>query len=278
MANYVRLANGLWVGLTTDAKPTNANCPTGDMLNELSTDYKHFTTYINNGTTWIPELRSFRYSPFYFNDFLSTSGHADAFDPFSLYLLNSGIVGQATDVQSINHPGVLKCYNATIANGGVLVSTAQNIICLGGGETYELVFMPITLTNLTMRLGFFDTTTSADAVDGAYIEIPTTGAAVGKTANNSTRTTSSTIATLSVSTWYRALIQVNAAATAVDFTIYSDAGSSLGTQQNTTNIPTGSAREGHMGVIMTDSGTVQNELARLDWMGFWWEGRLLQRG
>lgn len=91
-------------------------------------------------------------------------------------------------------------------------------------------------------------------------------AAVGKTSSNSTRTTSSTIATLSANTWYRARIVVNKAASAVDFYIFDDNGNQLGTQQVTTNIPTATGRETGHGYIATKSGTTAQSCIDMDFM------------
>lgn len=156
--------------------------------------------------------------------------------------------------------------------------TDATLVRIAGGEQFDFIFRtPAALTNTTVRFGLMDATTSSDAVDGCYIEIPATGAAVGKTANNSTRTTSATIATLSASTWYHGRIKVNDAASAVDFTIFDDSGTQLGTQQNTANIPTGSGRECGCGVVATNSGTTASDLINADYMSISWT-KALTRG
>jgi len=100
---------------------------------------------------------------------------------------------------------------------------------------------------------------------------------VGKTANNSTRTTSSTIATLTVNTWYRCRLEVNSNATQVDFYVYDDSGTQLGSQSITTNIPTTTGKETGAGVIATNSGTTATILAYFDWMGVGIVNRALTR-
>jgi hypothetical protein len=58
----------------------------------------------------------------------------------------------------------------------------------------------VTTTNTTIRLGLHDATSVTDAVDGAYIEI--VGSSLyGKTASNSTRSTTGTTYTLTTGTW-----------------------------------------------------------------------------
>jgi hypothetical protein len=151
------------------------------------------------------------------------------------------------------------------------------MILLGGGEACEVVFNVIGLTNFTMRFGYLDTSNSTDAVDGAYIEVPSTGDVVGKTANNSARTTSTKLATITAGNWYRGVIIVNPDATAVDFYLYDSSGSLLGTQQNVTNIPTVSGRETGSGLVATTSGSSAVDLVHVDYMAKWFEGRTLVR-
>ncbi len=55
MANYAHLGNNIYVGLTTDTKPTAANTANGAICIEWATNYATFTLYINNQTTWLPE-------------------------------------------------------------------------------------------------------------------------------------------------------------------------------------------------------------------------------
>jgi hypothetical protein len=122
------------------------------------------------------------------------------------------------------------------------------------------------LTNGTFRLGFHDATTSSDAVDGAYLEVASTGVGTGKTASKSTRSTTATTYTLSTATWYRLLIVLDSAAARVDFYLYNDAGTQLWTNNLTTNIPTASGRETGAAVIGTNSGTSATDLYHLDWV------------
>lgn len=184
-------------------------------------------------------------------------------------LWNAAIISSATQgsiAGEPNHPGIMHFTSSTSANSGGRVTTGNTAIRLGGGEVAEFVFTCPAPTNTTIRLGFIDTTSSADCVDGAYIEMQAGGACVGKTSNNSTRTTSATIATLSASTWYIARIVVRKDLSGVDFYIFDDNGNLLGSQSNTTNIPTGSGRETGHGIIATNSGTSAVEILRLDFM------------
>src|ERR1051326_1699547 len=56
MANYVKLSNGIYVGITTDTKPTNNTVPNGTILYEFATDYSKYTQYVNDGSAWNSQL------------------------------------------------------------------------------------------------------------------------------------------------------------------------------------------------------------------------------
>jgi len=71
---------------------------------------------------------------------------------------------------------------------------------------------------------------------------------------------------LTVNTWYRCRLEVNSNATQVDFYVYNDSGTQLGSQSITTNIPTTTGGETGAGVIATNSGTTATLLAYFDYM------------
>lgn len=209
----------------------------------------------------------FRHTPFYATDFMGAAGADTGEASYAVWdyaVISTGT--QAKVAGEPTHPGILRTTSSTTTNSGGYCRTAADAIRLAGGEVAEFVFRLPDLTTLTARLGFIDTATSTDCTDGAYLEIASTGVATGKTSNNSTRTTSATIATLSANTWYRARIVVNRGATAVDFYVFDDAGNQLGTQQNTANIPTGSGRETGHGYIATKSGTTAQSCIDMDYM------------
>lgn len=220
---------------------------------------------------------AFRTTPFYATDFLGAAtadtGEA-AYAIWDYAVIASGTQSKVTSGLR-THPGVLRTTSSTTTNSGGYCRTDASAILIGGGEVAEFVFRIPDLTTLTLRLGFLDTATSADATDGAYIEVLSTGAATGKTANNSTRTTSATIATLSANTWYRARIVVNRDATAVDFYIFDDSGNQLGTVQNTANIPTAAGRETGHGYVATKSGTTAQGCVDMDYMSIEWTRALI---
>jgi len=222
---------------------------------------------------WGAVMDGFRRKPFFYTDCLEASSSTTLSHPPWVRSVSSGTL--AAVAGNGNHNGILRFISAAGANtGGALFSQTATIMLLAGGENFEAIINIDTLTNTTIRLGFFDSSTGAP-IDGAWIEIPSTGAAVGKTSSNSSLTTSSTIATLSAGTWYRCRIAVNSDATSVAFTIWTDDGTQQGTQSNTTNIPTAAGRELGHGISCLSQSTVN--IAQLDWMAMWQADRALTR-
>lgn len=156
--------------------------------------------------------------------------------------------------------------SSTTANGGYRYQTSSLVGDRFGGGTrkYQGVFRWLTsFTGRTVRCGFLDTNTSADAVDGAYFEV---AAAVvsAKTANNSTRTTNATTVTLTLGTVYTFDIEVNAAGTEARFRVYAGTNPTpILDVTNTTNIPTTAARAFGAGIVATESSTTASDIGIL---------------
>jgi hypothetical protein len=222
-----------------------------------------------------------RRKPFIYTDFVgpANSSTLEASLPWEWTANSSGTT--ANIAAEASHPGIIRISSSTTTNSGGRIVTDAASLLLAGGETFEVVFQPkvASNTNTTMRFGFIDTASSSDVTDGCYFELPAGSfAIVGKCANNGTRTTSSTIATLAVNTWYHCKVELNSGATQADFTCWNDSGTQLGTQSITTNIPTATGRETGHGFIATNSGTTATLLVWLDWFGQWYATRALTRG
>jgi hypothetical protein len=221
-----------------------------------------------------------RKAPFYYTDFLGPAGATtvEAAYPFDFAAINSGTIAKIPGEP--NHPGILRISSSTTANSGGYVLTDTTAFRIGGGEVFEIIFQPRVSgnANTTIRMGFLDTTTSADATDGVYFELPANSLdIVAKTANNSVRTTSTAIATLTVNTWYRLRIEINSNATQANFYVYNENGTLLGSTSITTNIPTAAGRETGAGLVATNSGTTATLLAYFDFMAVGYNGRELTR-
>lgn len=221
-------------------------------------------------------LDGFRTQPIWACEFLNLGTTTAQFDPFLGAAIGGGTVANANaSIITRHHPGVIRARSSTTANSGYTVTTGGlGQILIGGNEVFECVVNITTLTNGTFRIGFIDTNTSADCVDGAYFEIPAAGTVVAKTSNNSTRTTSATLFTATVATWYRFRVTVNSNATSINFNVFNDSGVSQGSTDITTNIPTAAGRETGCGVIGTNSGTTATDLYHLDFMALSYAGTL----
>jgi len=193
---------------------------------------------------------------------------ASSYHPWVAAALNSGGIGATAG--NPNHPGVRYVQSSTTPNSGGSVLISALALLLAGKESTDLIVYPRTLAGATIRFGYLDTTTSADAVDGAYIEMAQVGGVdgtiVGKTASNSTRSTTGTSSLLVTNTWYRLRVTLDPTAARVDFYLYSAAGALLWTDNLTTNIPTAAGRETGHGVILTNAGTSILDIAYLDFM------------
>lgn len=215
----------------------------------------------------VDESVPFIKNPIWFSDFL-TSNSAQNF-PVTFTAINSGTMARIAQ-SSKNHPGVVSCGSSGSANSGAhqYFFSAQNICLLLGGEQTTWVFAPRvgSNTNTTIRVGFIDTTTSADCTDGAYFEIaPNAFAVVAKTASNSSRTTSGTLCTLAVNTWFKFVVTVRPDGKSVLFEVFSDNGYIIGSTVINSNIPSGSGREVGCGLIATESVGTSAHLVHLDY-------------
>jgi hypothetical protein len=211
-----------------------------------------------------------RRTPVWATDFLSTQTNQS---PFAGSLLVSGTINTAAaaGVATKEHPGVVLVRSSATINSGYYAGTTATAgvssLLIGGGEQFDIVFWTAAaFTGTTFRAGFIDKADHNAVEDGAWLEFAGSGVIVGKTSSNSTVSTTATLATLGASTWYHGRVAVNAAGTSVQFTIYSDAGASLGSAALTANIPTASGRETACGVAVFTTGSSAADLIGLDFM------------
>ena len=197
------------------------------------------------------------------NDLVNNTYH-----PWAGAAIAAGAIGAYA--ANANHPGIRYVESSATPNSGASILFASIALLLAGKESTDLIVYPRILAGTTIRFGYLDTTTSSDAVDGAYIEMAQVGGVdgtiVGKTASNSTRSTTGTSSLLVTNTWYRLRVSIDPTAARVDFFLFSEAGALLWTDNLTTNIPTAAGRETGHGVILTNSGSSAVYMANLDFM------------
>lgn len=214
-----------------------------------------------------PRAVNTRASARYVTDFL---GRANTATDGAQDVWGSSVIGSGTNAfvaPEAGHQGILNFTSSSTNPSGGWCGTNADAILIQGGEASEFIFRPQVLTNLQLRLGFLDGFTNSGVTDGAWVEVSSTGAAVLKTSNNSSVTTSSTIATLTSNTWYRCRIEVDDAAANVTAYIFDANGNQLGTQTNNANIPTGAGRStGHGFDVRNQDTTAGRSLVDFDWM------------
>ena len=148
--------------------------------------------------------------------------------------------------------------SSTTTNSGYVYRLTDSAYLLSGNE-YAVTRLYIAQTNLSIvRAGFVDVFTggaSGGAVDGAYLEL-SGGLISGVTANNSSRTTTTTAFTPTMSNTNMVDLEVviGTGATNVVFNVYTNKVIAW-TDSLTNNIPTGAGRYTAAGVVATYSGT-----------------------
>lgn len=183
--------------------------------------------------------------------------------PFTGTAISSG-TSVAGTIFNAKHPGTTRITSAAGANSGYRWQTAASL-CGGAGLFVRAILYFETLTNTTHRIGFHDATTSADATDGAYFEILSATCSF-KTANNATRTTHPTTATLSTATWYTFDVEyIND--NEVQGTIRTDDGTVVYQQNITTNVVNVIARAFFAGTVSTYNTASSLAIAHLDYLG-----------
>lgn len=201
----------------------------------------------------------------YYDDFLNSGASPQTQrGQWLITLINSGT--QSMQASTIDHPGIVRFRSSTTANSGARVMTATSAFVIGGGEVTEFVFSIPDMTNTTIRMGFLDTTSSAEPTDGVYAQI-VGNYITGKTAFNGTRSTTSSNYWIDTGTWYRVRIEVNESINRATYYLYAENGTLLWSDYLTSNIPNSSGRETGHGIIATNSGTTARDLIDLDYMG-----------
>lgn len=174
-------------------------------------------------------------------------------------------------VLTASHPGTIRVTSSsTNPSGGVVCFGGNNAVkvILGGGESGEFIFQPVTLTNQTLRLGWFRSSAGAVPSDGLWLEMASSGALTLNAAQSSTSSASASLGTLTTNTWYRVTIDLAYNAASAVGILYNASGSILGSQTISTNIPTTNSTA--FGVQTNNAGTNVGALVDVDWMMCAW--------
>ena len=119
----------------------------------------------------------------------------------------------------------------------------------------------------TVRVGYHDSGTVADAVDGAYFEI--LGNVVNcKTSTNSVRTTVTMVTTLSIDEIYLFDIESNTAGTLITYKlINANTNVVIETATISTNIPTSPTRGFAVSLVATEASAVSSDICVIYYVG-----------
>lgn len=197
-----------------------------------------------------------------FHDFLTTNSNELVTVNF---LGAGGLFSNTVATSTVNNPGVARITSGTVANSGISLRSIATNINLKGQEVCDFIINPLTFTNTLLRLGFFSNTDHTTPLSGVYFQYSGSGVLTLITADNGVTTTSSTITTLVVSTFYKLKITVNSNATSVLAEVFNNLGVLISSVTQTTNIPT-TARFLNYGLICTNSGTNSTALLDVDFM------------
>ena len=250
----------------------NALTPAGS-ANELRWSSQHQTMMRWNGSQW-------RFANTAPNYMMSTSW--DGFwngvtgttvgGGFAILQYATGAVDQQTTIQTdARHSGVARLLSGTSANSGCGAYT-QSLLCNSvGGLRFRAMFqVPAAVATVTQRIGFLDTTTIADATNGAYIQIVNNVASY-KTAQAGVRTTHGTTLTLTTGAWYTLHI-ILLSTTSAQCIILDDAGTKQLDVTNSANVPTGTNLFGAAANCFRSDIVNLTPMLYLDWIGFGYAG------
>lgn len=197
--------------------------------------------------------------------------------PFVGAAISSGVSGLSS-LERVQTLGFVALSDSTTANGGYRITVNNSdLLRIRGGESYQATLRIASTSNKTIRFGFFDTTTNADATDGVYFEFnwtTNTTQIYGKTANASARSTTTTAYTFTIDTDYNFQIKINSSATLATFFIKDFNDNILWSDTLSTNMPTSPTG---VGIIATESTTsAAAAMLFIDYMEFTIPRKLLR--
>lgn len=221
------------------------------------------------------QSQDWRNGYYFFNEFMSlptTTGGGN-----TIYQTVSG-TGAATSnpaMTNANQAGLIRSTTGTTATGRCAVTSQANCVALGsGGWSYEVDIDAISALcsdaeRYALLVGFFDTYTAANQVDGVYflydsIGVSTSSASSDRwqcvTVSNSSRTFFTT-ADLVATTGAKLRIEINADGTQADFYI-----NDVSARAATATIPTGVSRAMGFGWLLIKSAGLTARTVDIDYI------------
>lgn len=209
----------------------------------------------------------------YKNDFLNTVTTSSPGNDVQATNSGTGAATSTVATDGSGRVGLVRSTTGTTATGRTAVATGGSAVRLAGGAwVYEQSFNITTTSTVTERfqlaIGFIDTYTAANQVDGVYFlydegGVSTSSTATGNwqsvTVSNSARTFNQNAQNPTAvvqGTWTTLRLEINAAGTECVFKVN---GAIIGT--HTSTIPTGAGRECGFGWLLIKSiGTTARTL------------------
>ena len=196
-------------------------------------------------------------------DFCNEGGvTGTGYDGFTRTIISAGASGLDNNTVDIaNHPCVLAIRDSATIGGGILIGTHYTATTavprINGSEQGTFIFRPQNSTSVnTIRMGFLDTITSTQPVDGCFFE-SMDFILIGRCRANNVES-NVTIRRIAKEDFYKVNVRFSPTASFVNFTIWNST-NGVTTMLNqtglSTNLPTGIGRETGFGVIATQSTT-----------------------
>jgi hypothetical protein len=252
--------------LTGSGAPSNGLGNDGDVYYDTANTTIAGPKAAGAWPTAVPLLYAPKTLPTYACDFLGAYSNAYAPWQSALFGTGAGVVSPDAGIVTAAHQGVVKLRGGSAGTSGVRVTTDMGIILFGGKEKTTAILYFNSLATEGYVIGFSDQSGSGEPTDGAYLYMSGSGVVTGKTASNSTKSSTGTTYTVSTAIWYEFAVIVNSNATRVDFEIRNDSDTLLWTDYVTTNIPTASGRETGSQVVVWSSTTTSIAMCHLDYM------------
>lgn len=195
-----------------------------------------------------------------FSDMLVTGSHMF----FSATAISAGTL--TSGEPSRDNIGVVCLQDSTTANGGYLFQTGTSTFLLSGNETARIYFMDNSSRATTISwFGFQDSATATLPTDGCYFYIANNNLTTACRSNN-VQTNGTGSYQITDGQWNDGWIRVNSSATYVNFTLYSQTGAPVFSNNVSTNIPNATGRQA--GFMMKSIETTTDAAANIACIDF----------